>query len=64
MPLMVHEHFHHEDGVLWPDAPEFDGVSNAADPLEEYRLESDAAVPWALQRDAVRVEHVQPVATT
>ena len=56
--LNVHEHYRLEDGVWWADSPDVEGFYAGGESYEEARANVERALPWALERDDVRMEHV------
>ena len=51
---------HHEDGKWWSESPDVDGWYAAGDTLDEVRDLAEEGIPWALERDDVRLEHFVP----
>jgi predicted RNase H-like HicB family nuclease len=56
--LSVRVHYHYEDGVWWADSPDVEGFYAGGDTYGETRAHVEQALPWALEREDVHIEHV------
>ena len=53
--------YHHEADGWWAESPDVDGWSAAADTYAEVAKLAGEGIPFALERDDVRLGHFVPV---
>jgi predicted RNase H-like HicB family nuclease len=51
---------HNDDGKWWSESPDVPGWYAAGASLDEVRELAEEGIPWALEREDVRLEHFVP----